>query len=234
MRYIFFIALISIASSCMHSRTGSGNIITEKRTAGNFREVRASGGVTVHLKTGPETAITVEADDNIIHYVETTVSGGTLTIRIRELNSLSNVTLNVYVTAPTLSKISASAGADIDSKDMIASTEKVSVHASSGGSIHVNLDAPSVSLNGSSGAEIMATGRTRDLTADASSAAAIHAFGLHAENVTAGASSSGEIAVFGSVSINASASSAGSVNYKGGAPSVKKNESSGGSVEARN
>ena len=215
----------------MNARTGSGNIVSEIRNAGSFKEVHASGAVNVHLKKGPQTSVTVEADDNIIKYVETNVRDNSLNIRIRQLTSLRNVTINIYVTAPDLHTIIGSAGAEIDSKDEVSSFDRITVKASSASEITLNLDAPVIDLEASSAAKINVSGRTRDLKAEGSSAAGIHAFGLQAENVDASASSSADIDVFASIKLKGHASSAGSVNYKGGAPKVEKEESSSGSVE---
>lgn len=40
--------------------------------------------LTWEVKTGPEVSVVVEADDNIMKYIEATVSGGTLRIRTED------------------------------------------------------------------------------------------------------------------------------------------------------
>lgn len=230
MKYLSFFALIILAAACRHSKTGSGNIVTEKRSTESFMAIHADGPVHVEISRGAP-SVTVEADDNIMSYIETKVSGGTLDVRLRDINSLTNATINVYVTVPELKSLNSSAAANISSKDTISSPDHINLKASSSGKITLLIDAPAVMADASSGSDITVSGRTREITADASSGASVHASGLKAENATADASSGANVRVFGSVTIIATASSGGSVKYTGGAGDVKKNESSGGSVD---
>jgi len=230
MKYISFFALIILAAACRHSKTGSGNIVTEKRSTESFMGIHADGPVHVEIRRGAP-SVTVEADDNIITYIETKVSGGTLDVRLRDINSLRNATVNVYVTVPELRSLNSSAAAEIISKDTISSPDHINLKASSSGKITLIADVPAVTTDASSGGNIYISGRTRDVTADASSGASVHASGLKAEYATADASSGANVRIFGSITIMATASSGGNVKYTGGAANVKKNESSGGSVD---
>ncbi len=227
--------LLSIAillfAGCINSKTGSGNIISNTRNVGAFNSISAAGAVNVTLQNGPQSVV-VETDDNIMRYVETTVKGNTLKIRLKNINNLRNSTVKVYVTAPDIIDISASASADIGSKGVLTSGSEIELKASSGSNIQIDLDAPAVKANASSGGSVIASGRTKNVTAKSSSGSIINASSLNAENAIADASSGASVKVSASVSVKAEASSGASVKYTGGATDVKKNESSGGSVSA--
>ena len=233
MRYITFLAIIILGAACRY-KTGSGNIITEKRTTESFMAVSSAGPIHVYISTGASESVTVEADDNLIKYVETKVSGNTLQVRLPGINSLRNATINVHITAPELKGLTASAGANVLAKDTIISPDHLELMASSGAEMKLQANAPEISADASSGGTITATGRTKSITANASSGAAANFSGLHAENATASASSGGSVKVYGSVNVDVTSSSGGNVTYFGGAPVVKKNESSGGSITAGN
>lgn len=224
---IAFFALVLLASC--NRITGSGNIVTEKRSVGNFKGLSVSNGLDVEVKQGSTMEVLVEADDNVISHIETTVSGGVLKIRTEGLNNLRNVHMKIYVTAPVLNSLRASSGSTIDVTGDIRSDEKVDIHASSAADINAGIIAPSVDADASSGSSINLNGKTRDLLVEASSGSNVKCWDLLSETCKASASSGSEIEVHASVKLNASASSGSSVNYRGGA-NVNKAESSGGSV----
>jgi hypothetical protein len=69
-KYILFIAVITLATSCYNGKRGSGNIITEKRNVSGFTMVNASSSIDIDVQQGAETSVIVEADDNLIKYIE--------------------------------------------------------------------------------------------------------------------------------------------------------------------
>lgn len=227
---VLLVAIFTLASC--NQTTGSGNIVTETRKTGSFDAVSVGGGFDVEIKIGDMPSVVVEADDNIIKYIETKVSGSTLKIRTEDLHSYSNVHMKVIVTAPAINSISASASAEVIADDIIKSSGKLKFHASSSASIKAEVDAPEVESEANSSATITLTGKTKIHKSEASSSANIEAFGLLSENTTAGVSSSADIQVHASVNLNARASSSGSVEYKGAA-TVTKSENSSGSVSKK-
>lgn len=224
--YLFF--LLIFLGSCNY-KTGSGNIITETRQTGNFEGLSVGGSFDVEVKIGPEVSVVVEADDNIMKYIETTVSGGTLRVRTEGLNNFSDVHMKLFITAPALNSIKASASADVEVGGILASEGKLTFKANSSASINAEVNAPEVESDAGSSATITLSGKTETHKAEASSSGSIKCFGLLSENVTAGASSSANIEVHASVTLNARASSSGSVRYRGAA-TVTKSESSSGTV----
>lgn len=229
----FLILLFTVftLASC-NNTSGSGNIITETRNPGSFDAVSVGGSFEVELKTGDVTSVLVEADDNIIKYIKTTVSGNTLKINTEGMHSFSNVHMKVYVTAPAITSIKASASADVVADNMLTASGRLTFKASSSASIKAEVDAPEIETDASSSATITLTGKTKTHKSEASSSADIKTFGLLSENTTAHVSSSGTIEVHASVSLDAHASSSGSIDYKGAA-AVTKSENSSGSVEKK-
>ncbi len=59
-------------------RFGSGTIVTEERTVGDFDSISVRGEGTVYLTQGDEISVVVETDDNIINRVYTEVNDNTL------------------------------------------------------------------------------------------------------------------------------------------------------------
>jgi hypothetical protein len=228
MKNLLILLFLIIGLNSCDNITGNGNIVTDKRQLGNFTAISVGGGFNVEVKIGATQEVTVEADDNLIEYVETKVSNGKLLINMRQ-HSLTNAHLHVYITASEINSINASAGADVDVKDQLKSAEEINLTASSGATINSSVDAPNVTAHTSSAGIINVDGRTRNFNAESSSGASINATKLLSENTEAVTSSGASAHVYSSVQLNANASSGGSINYTGGG-TTKINTSSGGSV----
>ncbi len=59
---------------------GSGTVITETRAVSGFERVELNGAGDVIITQGDAEALTVEADDNLMAYIETEVKDGTLSL----------------------------------------------------------------------------------------------------------------------------------------------------------
>ncbi|RYY65624.1 MAG: DUF2807 domain-containing protein [Chitinophagaceae bacterium] len=219
---------ICLLQSC-EQKTGSGNIETQGRSVGSFSAVSVGGSFKVEIRQGAANKVTVQADDNILEDIETTVSSRKLRIEYRDNVSVSNADVKITVETPELSSVSASASADVNLLNVWTSTKKMNFTASSSASIEGEADAPAIDLEASSSGRITLKGRTRLLDTQASSAGSIEAGGLLSETAGAQASSGASISVHASIKLTAQASSGGSVNYRGNA-TLSRQESSGGSI----
>ncbi|MEP6676865.1 MAG: head GIN domain-containing protein [Ferruginibacter sp.] len=229
-KLLTLILAAAVFSSCHHI-TGSGNIITEKRSTADFHAISVSAGIEVELHNGP-TNVVVEADDNVIRYINTTVKGNTLKIYITGHNNFTDAHLKVLVSANGITALDAASAAEIKVKDILSGVDKIDFNVSSAGKINAEVDAPSIAVEGSSAGDIHLKGRTKDLRANSSSAATIQAGDLMTETANVEVSSGAKADVHSSVSLNANASSGGDISYRGGGNAVI-NSSSGGSVHKR-
>ena len=230
MKNLFLVVLIWISLSCNHSKRGSGNIVKEARAVTAFTGISVAGAIKADVTIGEKASIIVETDDNIMPYVKTNVSGNILNIDLKNINDLRNSIVYVHIVSPEINDVSASASAEIVSGNLFTTKDKVTIRASSSASIDLNVNAPSINVDASSGAEVNGKGNTREITANSSSGSSINFLELHSETANVTASSGSSISVFASIGINANASSGAKVKYKGGAKTVQKNASSGGTV----
>ncbi|HSN59569.1 MAG TPA: head GIN domain-containing protein [Ferruginibacter sp.] len=230
-KLLLILSIICFVSACQY-KSGSGNIITQTRNLGDFAGVNVGGGFEVEIKIGSNRKVVVEADDNVIDDIETSIDNGQLKISLRNGMSYNNVHMKVFVTAPEINKINSSASADVEVKDELSSENKIVLNASSGSSIKATLNAPEANADASSGAEINLEGRTKNFDAQASSGASVKASDLLSENTIAESSSGGTVEVHASVKLNAKANSGGTVSYRGAA-NVVSNENSGGSINKK-
>ena len=199
---------------------GSGNIITENRNETGFNNIDVSGDIDVYIKQDSTTSVKVEADDNILEYIEVHTNGSTLeiytegNIRLRPSHKIK-----VYVSNPEYKDFQVSGASSIHSENEITSPDALHVDISgeSEGRLEVNAPKVSVNLTGASNANIK--GKTKDFEGGASGASEIRGFDLLTENADVDASGASNIEIYASVKIAGQASGASSVNYKGNAQS---------------
>lgn len=228
---LFFLTSCVLLASCDYT-TGSGNIITQNRSVGNFSGISVSNSFDVEVKIGAVTEVRVEADDNIMKHIVTNVSGNDLRIKVEGMHNINNAHMKVYITTPELNSIKASASSSVKVLDVIKNNGKLHFTATSSADIEAEVDAPEVEAEANSSGSVTLRGKTKNYKAQVSSSGDIKSAGLLSENTEVEASSSGSADVHASVSLNAKASSSGSIDYRGAA-SVQQSVSSSGSVEKK-
>lgn len=222
MKQVALFAFTVLLMSACRQVQGSGNIITETRTTGDFTAVSVGGAYEVEIKNGSSTEVRVEADDNIIHDIETTVSGHTLNIRTRDGVNFNNGHYKIYIIAPYITKINSSGAASVGIKNTLKSNDKITLEASGAAEINGEVDAPEIATEASGAANIKLSGRTRDYNAEASGSGSIKTSDLMSERTTVHASGAASAHVYASVQLNANADGAAGIYYKGAASVSQK------------
>ncbi len=233
-KFIMAIAGALLLSACHFNintgENGNGNVVTEERNvSADFTEVRGSAGLDVYLTQGDENKIVVEADENLLQYIETDVEDGKLHITTSE-NIGHSKAKKVYVTYKELTNVEASSGADVTVNSVIKS-ERLSLKSSSGADLKVEVFSKELSAKSSSGSDLKVSGKASSFTADASSGSEIDAKELFVATCNAEASSGAEVTVNVKDNLETHVSSGGNVNYYGDPISVNSNKSSTGSVK---
>ncbi len=209
---------------------GNGNVITEERNVNeDFDQVKGSAGLEIFLTEGEENKITVEADENLMEFIETKIENGRLTITTSE-NIGSSEAKKIHIVFKNLSEIEASSGAEITGNSVIKN-ENLSLQSSSGATLKLEVFSKDVSAKTSSGAEMKITGKSSSLTAKASSGSELDARDLMVINCNADASSGASISVNVKERLTTDASSGGEIQYYGSPTEVSKNDSYSGNVQ---
>jgi hypothetical protein len=218
-----FICLLLLSlsmSSChiFHHDTvkGNGNIISENREVGAFKEVEVSSAIHVILTPDSSMAVKVETDSNLQPYIEVYTKGSVLYIHQRN-NSSINATkeTQVYVSAPVFEKLRASGACKLVSGETIRVGGRfdLAVEGASQATLTVNAEEIAVTMNGASVAAIK--GEAKALTVDANGSCELNAFGLSAGNVELDLEGASSAEVFPTTRLIAEANGASTVLYKG-------------------
>lgn len=211
MKHLLTTALLAILVFC------SVSLNAQSRDIPNFSAISASTSVSVTLIKADAPAIEYRMikgkDENLI----TEVKGNTLKIKTKSKNGWSwssNAQAEVTVYYTQLSDINVAAGASLKASDPIY-TEDMDIDVSSGASADIEVICTELSADASSGATIKLEGSSSKSSYDASSGASIRAKTLTSNKVRAEASSGASISLHADKSLNADASSGGSIKYAG-------------------
>lgn len=112
----FILCLLVMTPATAQDITGSGVSRKETRKVGAFEKIDLGMAFHLFLTQGNKQSVSIEADDNILPYLETYVKDRTLYIKSKDdMGFDSKSPMNVYVTLPVLRKIDASGAATIQS-----------------------------------------------------------------------------------------------------------------------
>ncbi len=172
-----WLPLVSLVLVSACGLTGSGDIVTEERTPGEFDRIEVSGGIDLRLTVGTRAlnGVFVTYDDNLIARIQTEVDGDTLRIYNEgSYNTLGGGERFVEVTVggllgleasggssvigqgeTTTLEVAASGGADLDLATLIV--EEMGLQASGGASVNVNVT-DAITGEASGGADVIVDG----------------------------------------------------------------------------
>jgi hypothetical protein len=192
---------------------GSGIGVTEERTVADFDRIDVGGSWEVTVEVGGEKRVEVEADDNLIGYVQTRVENGSLKVTTSKGNFSFRSGPELRVTVPSLSGIT------------LAGSSEARV---------TGVQAEHFEAHVAGSADLTVSGRADDLTASVSGSGTLSLFGLEARNATVTVSGSGDANIVALESLNANVSGSGDVRYRGDPPRTNTSVSGSGTITRRN
>lgn len=200
----------------------------------SFNRIEVHGSMKVNISQGDVPKVQIEADENLIDYIEVNQEGDLLVIKTKDRYNLDPTgDMRVYVTAPLFRSVDVSGACDIIGQTKINNSEKMDLRVSGAGEIKLDVDAPALDVRLSGSGSINLKGETKDLLLEISGAANAHCYDLLSENTKVVISGAGDAEVYASVKLDARVSGAGAVTYKGEAREVNQNVSGAGSVKKK-
>lgn len=230
---------ILIFSSCRYlggkGVRGSGNIVTQNRSTGNFTSIDVSGAIEVEVRQDSvQQDIKVETDDNLQEYIDIHENNGVLYISPRNNHNLDpSKRIKVYVSATDFKWLRASGACRIFGENKLVSSGTLDIELSGASEARVDVKSPRINTELSGASSIVLSGETKNLNIEGSGASDIKSFDLMSENTTIDISGACSAEVFASVKLDVQASGASGVKYKGNA-SVNQDVSGASSVKKVN
>lgn len=208
----------------------------EVRNVGSFSAIKASGGVDIYLSQSDDYALAVSASDpKYRDAVKTEVKNGVLNISYdgRSFKFSSNPKLRVYLSFKTLESLEGSGACDfIINGTLKGSSLKIKLSGACDVKGNISFENVDLALSGASTAKV--NGTVSNIKISASGASDVKNYDLVTDNCIADISGASDIKITVNKSLNAKASGASSLYYKGN-PEKKDARSSGASsISQRN
>jgi hypothetical protein len=146
---ILLIAIVILFTSCSKDRiTADGNIISEIRNTGSFKEVRSSGSNNIHISYGPEFKVEVRGSGNLVSRYKTKVYNNTLDLGYEFVN-VRRDDIEVFITMPKISGVSLSGSGNVDLSGPFQETDFFNLRISGSAKVRVDntFEASEVAVN---------------------------------------------------------------------------------------
>ena len=213
---------------------GNGNMETEQRSVSGFNGVSSFGSFDITVISGDTHSVSVEADENLLPYIETTVDDNRLKIRTRKgYNLRPRSDIRITVTAPSFRELSTHGSGSISGKNLIRSAESAKLQISGSGNISVDMEAPSVDAEIAGSGNISVSGETKEFSSSIHGSGDIRAGKLKTQESKVEIAGSGDVEVFASSKLDIRIMGSGGVKYRGDAQ-VNTNIAGSGSVTKLN
>lgn len=237
MRRLFpaLIALTVVLSSCFldggKRLRGSGTIKTDVRNEKGFQNIEVQGAIKVFVRQDSGYAVKVEADDNLHDHIEVYVDKQTLVIRPEKgFNLRPTRSIKVYVSGPSFRDFNISGASSIRSDNRLSGEDELSIELSGASEAEVDVKCPKVSIDASGASTATLNGETKDLQISNTGASSAKCYQLLTENAVVEVSGASHAEVAASVKLDANASGASNIRYKGNA-ALTQDVSGAGSVK---
>ncbi|RNI23616.1 head GIN domain-containing protein [Rufibacter latericius] len=224
---LLLLALIGfVAQAQAQSVEGNGKYKTETRQVSSFKALRVSGGFEVVLTQGATPSLKLEAEENILPFIESTVENGMLTIKTKD-NTIRNAKrLKAYVTVRDLEALELAGGIKLTTTNTInGSTLKLDF--AGGINVEMALQVKKLDADMAGGTKVSLSGRAETVQLDLAGASNLKALNLKTDYLTIDAAGASHAEVNVSKELNVEAAGIVSVDYKG---SPKINHSGMGKV----
>lgn len=189
----------------------------EVRTVGDFHSIDVSSAIDLQLSQGDENSVAISApgDENRAG-VKTVVKNGVLKIWYEQKNWLkgSGRKTRAYVSVKSLKKLSASGACDITVNGTL-NNEELFLDLSGASDFRGNVKVNALKIDLSGASDVVINGAANSLSIDASGASHFKGYDLVAENCRIDASGASDIKITVNKVLNADASGATNIDYKG-------------------
>lgn len=225
------LAFVLLLSSFLQNEriTGNGDVKQENRQATRFKNIGTSGTFKVYIQQGNTHSIRIEAESNLLPYIETKINGDDLEVRVKKgYNIKPTKDVNVYVTLQEVRELAASGSGGFFSRGKLKTDKlELAVSGSADADLDITADEMEVGVSGASNVKLKGSAAKAEYSI--SGKADIQAFDFQANDVEIAISGSGNANVNAQKKLDIAVSGMGNIKYKGN-PEIKQSVSGMGKI----
>lgn len=197
--------------------SGNNQVTTQTRSVGDYDEVTVTGMMNVQLIPGREGRIEIEAESNLMEYLETEVSNGRLKIAVQKGISLQpsrNNEVRITVPVEQIYAVALTGSGNIVGKERLSSSN-FKVDLTGSGDIELDLETENLEGRLTGSGDVKLKGKVYQFSCKVTGSGDFLASGLTAEVVDASVLGSGDIELRVTNELRARISGSGDIIYIG-------------------
>jgi hypothetical protein len=207
---------------------GSGTVVPESRDASSFQYISLAMPATLTVRNGETPGLLIEADDNILPLISSTVREGALAITYTRPCVLPSGTVRITATAPVIREI-AILGTGRVKSDGVLRSETLAARITGSGDMDLAVETATLATTITGTGNVKLAGTTQAHTISLPGAGTVDATALQTERTTVEILGSGTAKVNASQSLTVKITGAGTVLYAGN-PQVEQTITGTGTV----
>ncbi len=233
---LLIIAAVTTLYSCKKNNIcikGNGNTITETRNLSDFNQIDLKTSDNIILTQGNEYSIEIEASENLMSVIETSVTNSKLKITRKPNTCIKTFKpITIYITTPDINQITISGSGDVKATDLITSP-KMDLTINGSGNMqfsNLNTDHLDTKVSGSGKLTISSTEKTTSQLIKISGSGNINVLNMPSKETTISISGSGDCVANTIENLDVKISGSGNVKYKG-SPTINSKITGSGSLK---
>ncbi|MBV6478967.1 MAG: hypothetical protein HGGPFJEG_01727 [Ignavibacteria bacterium] len=229
---VFIILFSSIASAGFSQNLyGDGNVVKETKYVDAFEKIELNGIINLFIQQGDIQKVEIEADKNLIPYIEFKSGNNTLDISTRDKAEIKSSTkLKAYITLKNIESIELNSTGNLNTIGKLK-LKDIEIESNSIGNIIMDIDCNKLTLECNSIGNVTLTGNADIVDIEQNSIGNVKAFDLKADKLEIENNSTGNSEVYADREFSISLNGTGNITYSGNAI-VRKLEKNGiGKVE---
>lgn len=221
-----FVVLAMLFGACgininLNVSSGSGNVITQRRSVSDFDRVVLNGIGDLTITQGSAESLSIEAEDNVIPHIKTAVSGSTLTINFDNKAVIPTKPVKFNVTMTTVHGLDTRGVSNIEAEKI--NTDSLEVGISGTGNINLrDLTARKTTATISGAGNYTATGKVDSQKVVVSGAGNYNGEDLQSKTADITISGLGKVTIWVTDQLDVVISGTGGVDYFGSPQTTQK------------
>ncbi|KXK57266.1 MAG: hypothetical protein UZ07_CHB004000764 [Chlorobi bacterium OLB7] len=226
---------------------GNGEVTSQSRTLEPFHSIVVEGSMDVRLAQGGEQQLKLQAEENLLPIITTTVENGVLTISSTE-SYCTTKGVTVFATMPEVRSVAIEGSGDVTAEGTIVAgsgagastgaganpaTGKLTFSIDGSGSINAPVQAGELRVSIGGSGDVFLKGSSKAFTAEINGSGDIAAGELLTEQCHVAINGSGDASVQATHELHVEINGSGDVAYAGNPPVLRTNINGSGDVVKR-